>query len=146
MRISQFTPNKCMQYFIPFNYLTTYLTLHTHQYGISDSALLTSQLSAYKTTLSAMFSSNKRLQHNSHSNMPHRLSTVHALLHVRWTISAMLSRNEVAATHNITHSPCTATPTTHLELHTPHAFHVQDNHPVHTSNKHKAQLAKCHKM
>ena len=61
--------------------------------------------------------------------------------------------NCIAATHNITHSPCTSKCTTHLPLHTYHytpttthpplphptAFH---NPSLHTTNKHKAYLCK----
>ena len=40
-------------------------------------------------------------------------------LHTRQTIPAMLSSNYIAATHNITHSPCTSTCTTQTALPTP---------------------------
>ena len=55
-------------------------------------------------------------------------------------LSAMLSSCEVAATHNITHSPCT-TCTTHSQ-HCPlcTAFHTQ------VTVEHKAWLAKWHKI
>ena len=55
--------------------------------------------------------------------MPYRLSTAHApqsfCIQSRQTISAMLSSNDIAATHNITHSPFTSTCTTHPPLPTP---------------------------
>jgi len=41
------------------------------------------------------------------------------LLHTRQIISAMFSCNYIAASHSITHSPCTSTCTTHPALLTP---------------------------
>ena len=65
--------------------------------------------------------------YNSHTNMSILQHILHInifdtpqLLHTRHTVSAMLSSNCVAATHNTTHSPCTSTCTTHPALHTQH--------------------------
>ena len=103
--------------------LSTCALVYSHPLNIQirQSPLFTSQPSAYK--ISAMFSSNKISQHNLYSNMPYRLSTTCALhmqlLHTRQTISAMLSSNYFAATHNKTHSPCTSTCTTYPALPNP---------------------------
>ena len=66
---------------------------------------------AYGTAISAMFSSNKISQHNSHNNAI--LLITPQSLHTRWTTS------EVAANHNVMHSPCTTKCTTHQALPTP---------------------------
>ena len=99
-------------------------------------------------SISAMFSSNKISQHNLNSNIPYRPysyvsyvpyrpSTAHGLhsfrIQARQTISAILSIARtlyIAATHNITHSPCTSTCTHHT------AFHS----PLHTTNKHTKHI------
>ena len=107
---------------------------------------------AYSTVLyqsiSTMFSSNKISQHNLNSYIPYRpytyhtyhtdpASTAHGLhsfcIQAKQTISAMLSTARtlyIAATHNITHSPCTSTCTHHT------AFHS----PLHTTNKHTKHI------
>ena len=110
----------------------------------------------FHRSISAMFSSNKiskqknlsilsdptLLMHNLNSSIPYRPNTAHALhsfcIQAREAISAMLSIATtlyIAATHNITHSPCTSTCTTHHHI----VFH---NSPLHTTNKHKAYLCK----
>ena len=53
----------------------------------------------------------------------------------------MFSRNEVSAPHNITlsmHSNIHYTPRTAHST----AFHMEDNPPTHTSNKHKGMVGK----
>ena len=64
---------------------------------------------------SATFSSNKISQHNLKLPTYHTdpCSTCSHFLHTRQTIPAMLNSNYIASTHNITHSPCTSTCTTH---------------------------------
>ena len=73
--------------------------------------------------ISAMFSSNKISQHNY--NIPHKPSIAHALQFLHTVKTDHISTNAqysnyIAATHNITHSPCTSKCTTHLPLHTYH--------------------------
>ena len=92
-----------------------------------------------RQSISAMFSSNKISQHNL---LQHTIQT--QLMHS--TVSAFKmdhichaqQSNYIAATHNITHSPCTSnTSNMHSTPSTTHptAFH---NPPMHTTNKHKA--------
>ena len=61
--------------------------------------------------------------HNiTYSNIPYRPSScTPQFQHTRQTISAIYAQysNYIAATHNITHSPCTSTCTPHPALHTP---------------------------
>ena len=67
-----------------------------------------------------MFSSNKISQHSLNSNIPHRPSIAQSLqfLHAVKTdhICHAQYSNYIAATHNITHSPCTSKHTTHPPL------------------------------
>ena len=61
-----------------------------------------------------MFSSNKISKHNLHSNMPYKPSTAYALHSFCIQDKSYLQAyNYIAATHNMTHSPCTSTCTTH---------------------------------
>ena len=73
--------------------------------------------------ISAMFSTNKILQHNLNSNIPYRSRTAHALLflHTGKTdhICHAHHSNYIAATHNIIQSACTSTCTTVSVLPTP---------------------------
>ena len=98
----------------------------------------------------SMFSSNKISQHNLNSNIPYRpytIRTIHTIQtqHCSWTpqfwhtgktgriCHAQYSKYIVlyiAATHNISHSPCTSTSTHHT------AFH----NPLHTTNKHTKHI------
>ena len=75
------------------------------------------------------------------------------LLHTRLTTSAVLSSNEVAATHNITHSRCTSTCTTHLALPTPqpstalapvHAINARHHWQNATSCRDDLKVLWCH--
>ena len=86
--------------------------------------------------------------HNINSKIPYRPCTIHAIcsyrpstahglhsfyIQARQTISAMLSIANtlyIAATHNITQSPCTSTCTHHT------AFH----NPLHTTSKHTKHI------
>ena len=73
--------------------------------------------------ISAMFSTNKILQHNLNSNIPYRFRTAYALqfLHTGKTdhICHAHDSNYIAANHNIIHSACTSTCTTVPILPTP---------------------------
>ena len=88
--------------------------------------------------ISAMFSN------KFHSITPYRPSIAHTVhmqfLHTVKTdhICHAQYSNYIAATYNITHSPCTSKCTTHPTTTThPTAFH---NPSLHTTNKHKAYL------
>ena len=72
-----------------------------------------------RQSISATIISNKILQHNLNSQ--HTIQTHHCsqFLHTRQTIPAMLSSNYIASTHNIRHSPCTSTGTTHPAIPSP---------------------------
>ena len=74
------------------------------------------------------------------------MDTLHSLcIQARQTISAMLSIATtlyIAATHNITHSLCASTFTTHPALLTT----LPSTILLYTTNKHKACLCKWQKM
>ena len=57
--------------------------------------------------------------HNKTLNISYRSSTAHSFCMQDRTIPAMPSSNYIAATHNVTHSPCTSTCTTHPPLPSP---------------------------
>ena len=86
-----------------------------------------------RQSVSAMFSSSKISHHNLNSQHITRF------LHTRQTIPAMPSNNYIAATHNVTHFPCTSTCTTHPPLPSPLPSTTL---LCNTTSKHKAQLAK----
>ena len=92
--------------------------LTTHQQGSQHCSL--QSLPHTKQPMCDMFSSTRSSQHNSHFNMPtdSALLMHFAASAYRTDLSAMLSSNCVAATHNVTHSPCTSTCTPHPSLHT----------------------------
>ena len=84
-------------------------------------------------------------------NILFRPSTAHALhsfsIQARQIISAMLSIATtlyIAATHNITHSPCTqhVLHTQHYPLSTTHHNAFCNPPPLHTTNKHKVYLCR----
>ena len=81
------------------------------------SALLTP---VFHRSISAMSISNKISQHILNSNIPYRPSTAHALYsfctQARQTMLSIATTLYIAATHNITHSPCKSTSTTHPAL------------------------------
>ena len=84
---------------VPFCQLCTIKnSLHTHQMN-----------KVFSTGHSTAFhiKDNPYTQHCSH------------FVHTRQTIPAVLSRNYIASTHNITHSPCTSTCTTHPAMPSP---------------------------
>ena len=101
-------------------------------------------------SISVMFSSDKISQHNFNSNIPYRPSTcTPQFLHTCKTehICHAQYSNYIIATHNITHSKCTSTCTTHLPLPIP----LPSTTLLCTNNKHKAYLCKwcqnsMHKM
>ena len=101
----------------PQNPLHALSLFHMH-WWTRYSALLTPQSDTHKRwPISAMFSSNKISQHNLNSNIPHRPSIAQALhsfcMQSRQTICHAQYSNYIAATHNITHSPCTSKCTTY---------------------------------
>ena len=125
----------------PQNSLHAY-SLFTPTKWTQYSALLTSQPSTQKTTLCVHvqqqnFTTKLTLQHTIQTQ---HCSCTPQFLHTRQTISAMLSSNYNAATHNVTQSPCTL----HTRYYPPHCL-PQPSY-MHTTNKHRSYLAKWHKV
>ena len=100
------------------------LTLFIHIEWTRFSTQLCSlhSLTHKRRPMSAMVSSNKTSQHNLNSNIYHTdpLLLMHFLHTVKTDhVCHAQYSNYIAATHNITHSPCTSKHTTHPPLSTP---------------------------
>ena len=117
----------------------------THQQGTQHCSL--HSLLCTRQPVCDMFNSNKSSQHNSHFNMPYKLSNAHGLHSF-----CIQDRPDLPCSVVIKLQPPT-TGLLHVHQHALHthaalsmhstAFH---NSPMCTNNKHKAQLAKWHKM
>jgi len=102
-------------------------------------------------SISAMFSSNKISQHNLNSNIPYRPSSAHGLhsfcIQARQTIYICHAQYSNYIVH-CSHPQHNSLPM-HINMHyTPTNTHPTAfyNSPLHTTNKHKAYLAKWHKI
>ena len=112
-----FTPSL---HLVPFCQLCTPKKLSTHSQNEHDTQHWTLHSLPHKRqSISTTFSTNKISQRNLNSQ--HTIQTQHCshFVHTSQTIPAVLSKNYIASTHNITHSPCTSTCTTHPALPSP---------------------------